>query len=411
MAMLDRMLDRTMGPFIESVSRAFPVLMLTGMRQVGKSTLLEMLRTRERKYVSLDDLRDRELARNDPALFIQRYEPPVVIDEIQYAPELFPYIKIYADTHAENGLFWLTGPQQFQLMKGIRESLAGRVAILDLLGFSCREMEGRAFSGGPFLPSMDLIKNVEERQSPQLLELYRRIWLGSFPRLIVHGGENREIFYKSYLQTYIERDIRNDLGVGSETEFYNFIRAVAVRSGNLLNYAALARDVNIDARTAKTWMSALERSGVVKLLEPYYNNITKRMIKTPKVYFMDTGLAAYLANMDTPAALEASYLTGSMLETYAFAEIMKSYRHNGREPDIFFFRDADQKEIDFVIEQNGTLYPIDVKKTATPSRADAKNFEALRRLKKPLGVGAVVCLRQTVAPLAENLVAVPVWEI
>jgi predicted AAA+ superfamily ATPase len=405
------MMDRTMGPFIESVSRTFPVLMLTGMRQVGKSTLLEMLRARERKFVSLDDLSDREIARTSPALFIQRYEPPVVIDEIQYAPELFPYIKIYVDTHRENGLFWLTGSQKFQLMKGVRESLAGRVAILDLLGFSCREMEGRPFTSVPFLPSMDSVKNLEEKPGPSLLELYRRIWLGSFPRLIVQGGENREIFYRSYLQTYLERDVRGDLGVGSEIKFYNFIRASAVRSGCLLNYAGLARDAGIDARTASAWMSTLERSGVVKLLEPYYNNITKRMVKTPKIYFMDTGLAAYLANMDTPEALEAGYLTGSLLETYVFVEIMKSYWHNGREPSIFFFRDADQKEIDFVIERNGTLYPIDVKKTGAPSRADAKNFSALRKLGKPVGPGAIVCLRRTAAPLAEDLLALPVWEL
>jgi predicted AAA+ superfamily ATPase len=404
-------LERTMRPFVESVSRAFPALMLTGMRQVGKSTLLEMLRTRERKYVSLDDLSDREIARSSPALFIQRYQPPVVIDEIQYAPELFPYIKIYVDTHRENGLFWLTGSQKFQLMKGVRESLAGRVAILDLLGFSCREIEGRPFTGDSFLPSMDSIKNVEDKPGLNLLEFYRRIWLGSFPRLIVQGGENREVFYRSYLQTYIERDVRDDLGVGNETKFYNFIRAAAVRSGCLLNYADLARDVGVDARTARSWMATLERSGVVKLLEPYYSNITKRMIKTPKVYFMDTGLAAYLASMDTPEALEAGYLTGSILETYAFAEIVKSYWHNGREPSVFFFRDADQKEIDFVIERNGTLYPIDVKKTAAPSRADAKNFSALRKLKKPVGTGAILCLSRTAVPLADDLLALPVWDL
>ena len=405
------MLERTMRPFVQSVSRTFPVLMLTGMRQVGKSTLLGMIRTRERKYVTLDDLSDREIARSSPALFIQRYQPPVMIDEIQYAPELFPYIKIYVDTHGENGLFWLTGSQKFQLMKGVRESLAGRVAILDLLGFSCREIEGRPFTGDPFLPSMDSIKNIEDKPALNLLELYRRIWLGSFPRLVVQGGENREVFYRSYLQTYIERDVRDDLGVGNETKFYNFIRAAAVRSGCLLNYADLARDVGIDARTAKAWMDTLQRSGVVKLLEPYYNNITKRMVKTPKVYFMDTGLAAYLAHMDTPEALEASYLTGSILETYAFAEIVKSYWHNGREPSIFFFRDADQKEIDFVIERNGILYPIDVKKTAAPSRADAKNFSALGKLKKPVGTGAILCLNRPAVPLAEDLLALPIGDL
>ena len=185
------MLERTMRPFVQSVSRTFPVLMLTGMRQVGKSTLLGMLRTRERKYVTLDDLSDREIARSSPALFIQRYQPPVMIDEIKYAPELFPYIKIYVDTHGENGLFWLTGSQKFQLMKGVRESLAGRVAILDLLGFSCREIERRPFTGDPFLPSMDSIKNIEDKPALNLLELYRRIWLWSFARLVVQGSENR----------------------------------------------------------------------------------------------------------------------------------------------------------------------------------------------------------------------------
>jgi len=404
------MINRTLSKTISEISDLFPVILLTGKRQVGKSTIFEMLKTDNRRYVTLDHYDDRELAKTNPSLFLQRYEPPVMIDEIQYAPELFPYIKIYVDKNRENGLFWLTGSQKFNLMQGIQESLAGRVAVLDMLGFSYKERQNRAFESVPFIPDVTrYIENSVQEEELLLMDLYKVIFNGSFPRLLLNEGKGRDIFFKSYLQTYIERDIKDFHGISNDLKFYNFVRAVAVRTGNLLNYADLSRDVEIDIRTAKTWLGLLERSGLVILLAPYYQNLTKRIIKTPKIYFLDTGLCAYLARMDSPETLEAGYLTGSILETFVFCELLKSYWHNALVPNIYFYRDDDQKEIDFLIEKNGTLYPIEVKKTATPTLKDAKNFDILKKLNKPIGNGAVICLRPSPLPLSENIIAVPAW--
>lgn len=404
------MVKRTLSYVINEVSELFPVILLTGMRQVGKSTLLEMLKTDNRKYVSLDNFDDRELAKTNPSLFLQRYEPPIIIDEIQYVPELFTFIKIHVDTNKQNGLFWLTGSQKFSLMEGVQESLAGRIAIMELLGFSYCETENRGKEVEPFLPNAKLLY-FDNQEDMNLKRVYQAIFDGSFPRMILNKGKGRDIFFKSYLQTYIERDVRDYHGITNNLKFYNFVRAVAVRTGNLLNYSDLSRDVDIDIRTAKSWLAVLERSGLVRLLYPYYNNITKRIIKTPKIYFMDTGLCAYLAGMDSPETLEAGYLTGAILETYAFIQIVMSYLHNGKEANIYFYRDDDQKEIDFVIEQNATLYPIEVKKTATPTIRDAKNFPILAKLEKPIGDGAVICLRNSPLPLSENVIAIPIFSL
>ncbi|GHV19892.1 ATPase [Planctomycetales bacterium] len=405
------MLKRTLTPLIRRISRNFPALLLTGMRQVGKSTLLKMAQTAGRRYVSLDHLDDRDLAQNQPALFVERYEPPVIIDEIQYAPQLFPYLKIYIDSHPEkNGLFWLTGSQKFSLMKGVQETLAGRVAILDLLGLSYREMTKKPYGGRPFLPAPALIKH---QASPlKLTELYKIIWQGSFPRLITHRGENWSTFYKSYWQTYIERDVRDALDLrGNEIKFHNFVRAVAARTGAMLNYAEIGRDAQIDQRTARAWLGALVRAGLVKIIEPYYRNPTTRLLKTPRAYFLDTGLCAYLTGMNSPETLEAGYLTGAILETYVLGEILKSYWHHGEDPNLYFYRDADQREIDFILEMNNTLYPLEVKKTATPTPDDARHFGILKNLPQPVGCGAVICLRASPLPLTENAVAIPAWTI
>ncbi|MDR1418736.1 MAG: ATP-binding protein [Endomicrobium sp.] len=404
------MLERTISGTIKENSKQFPILLLTGMRQIGKSTLFEMLKEPDRKYVSLDNFDDRDLAKNNPALFIQKYEPPVIIDEVQYAPELFTYIKIYVDSHKKDGNFWLTGSQKYELIKDIQESLAGRVAILDMLGLSYKEIIKKPYESKPFLPRMDMMSLKSKPK--KLMDIYKIIWEGSYPRLIVHNGKNRDTFYKSYLQSYIERDVRNALNIsGNELKFHNFIRAVAIRTGTLLNYADISKEIGIDQRTAKIWIRVLERSGIVKLLEPYYNNPTNSIIKTPKIYFLDTGLCSYLAKMNSPEILEAGYMDGRVLETYAFIEILKSYWHNGKEANIYFYRDKEQREIDFIIEDGGVIYPIEVKKTVVPSKNDIKNFYILEQFKLKIGTGVVICLRQSPLPLNGTVLALPVWEI
>jgi predicted AAA+ superfamily ATPase len=363
----------------------------------------------KRGYVSLDNMRYRKLAQTDPELFLQQNPPPVIIDEVQYAPELFPYIKIYADENrGHKGAFWLTGSQKYKLMQGVPESLAGRIGIIDLMGLSYREKIKKPFSGKPFLPSMN---NSNDGKKLTIQEMYKHIWEGSLPEAVLNKNLDRERFFSSYVQSYIERDVKDFYDVEKPIQFFDFLSVVAAQTGQLLNYSSIARDVRIDVKTAQSWMGILERSGLIYLLRPYSPNITKRIIKTPKMYFLDTGLCSYLTKWITPDNLMAGSMAGAILETYAVGEILKSYYHNGREPAMYLYRDADQKEIDIILEENGTLYPVEIKKTANPGLSDYKNFNILARLKKKVGLGAVICLQPQRIPLSREAVSIPVWEI
>lgn len=404
------MYQRTLASIIKEVNDNFPVLLVTGPRQVGKTTLLEMCAEGNRNYVTLDNLEARTLAQNDPGLFVQTHKPPLIIDEVQYAPNLFSYIKIIVDREKTNGLFWLTGSQKFHLMKGITESLAGRVAIIDLLGLSQAEIDERWESLTPFLPSPGWIDNAKRTiENPKTLtETYKRIWQGTFPRVVEATNSVRNLFYQSYIQTYIRRDVKDILSISDETLFYSFLGAVAARTGQLLNYADLARDTAIDNKTAKSWLSVLETSGLVYLLKPYHRNVTKRLVKSPKLYFLDTGLCTYLTKWPTPDSLEAGAMSGAILETYLFSEILKSYYHNGVEPYFYYYRDLDQKEVDLVIETGDSLYPVEFKKTATPSSTASKHFHLLEKLGKKVGHGAVFCFVEQDVVLSEDVTAIPV---
>lgn len=402
------MLNRTLATTIRSVSQNFPVLMLTGPRQVGKTTLLEMCSEGSRAYVTLDDMDMRQLAQQDPALFLQTWPAPVTIDEVQYAPQLFSAIKMAVDKDPRNGQFWLTGSQKFQLMQGLTESLAGRVAIFDLLGLSQAEQQGRAQQSRPFLPTTDWIAQARNTAQPQSLQsLYAQIWLGAYPRLQTQGAQSRDVFYRSYVQTYVQRDVRELLKVSDPLSFHRFLGVVAARTGQLLNYANLANEVDIDTKTAKAWLSVLEASGLVYLLQPYHRNLAKRMLKSPKLYFLDTGLAAYLTKWSSPEALEAGSMSGAILETWAVAEILKSYWHNGKEAPLYFYRDTEQKEIDLLIETDDVIYPVEIKKTATPSTQASKVFGAAEHLGKKVGSGVVLCLVPRDVPLSPSVTAIP----
>jgi len=390
-------------------ARQFPVLLLTGPRQVGKTTFLQHVCGKDRTYVTLDDPIARALARDDPGLFLGRFEPPLLIDEIQYAPGLLPYLKMAVDSEHKTGQFWLTGSQQFLAMQGISESLAGRVGILQMLGFSTAEKHRRGLTLPPFLPTPTaLAPRLRWARRTSLKSLYQDLWLGRYPALLSGRNRNRDLYYSSYIQTYLQRDVRDLTQVGNQIAYAKFIVACAARTGQLLNLSEIARDVGISVPTAKNWLSVLQASFQIYLLQPYSTNVTKRLIKTPKLYFLDTGLCSYLTEWSSPGTLEAGAMSGAIFETHVFTEILKSYWHRGRQPACFYYRDKDGREIDLLLEQNGTLYPIEIKKTTLPKKDAIQTFSALERLRPKVGAGAVICMTEHVFPLDKKNTALPV---
>ncbi len=403
---------RTMETFFQKAASQFPVMLVTGARQVGKTTFLRHMSDTGRTYVTLDDPSVLALARGDPALFLQRFPAPLLIDEIQYAPELLPYIKIRSDEARQPGLFWLTGSQQFHLMKGISESLAGRVGIVQLFGLSRRETAGRGAESKPFLPTPE---EISGRLGPDgivpLKRLYEIIWRGSFPAVALSEAMDRNLFYASYVQTYLQRDVRDLARVGDEMAFLRFLRAAAARSGQLLNTAELARDADVAPNTAKSWLSILEASGIVFFLEPWFSNATKRLVKAPKLYFLDTGLCSWLTEWNSPEALEAGAASGAILETWVVAEILKTWRHNGRRAPLYFYRDSDRREIDLLIVQDGIILPVEIKKTASPGKDSVRHFSVLEKLGTPVGPGGVICFAERSLPLTATTCSIPVGAI
>lgn len=403
---------RTLQEFIKKNSATLPVILVCGPRQVGKTTILKHLSEPGRTYVTLDDPNMALLANEEPALFLERFKPPLLIDEIQYAPKLLPYIKMEVDKHQRPGSFWLTGSQQFRMMQGVSESLAGRVGIINLQGFSLREMHGEAASDHPFLPTAKILEErLKTAKVLDLQQLYQVIWLGAFPALTATPGIDRDLFYSSYIQTYLQRDVRDLARVGDESAFLKFLRAAAARTGQLLNLSELARDVGISTPTAKSWISILETSGIIYLLEPYFTNVTKRLIKTPKLYFLDTGLVSYLTGWSSPEVLESGAMSGPILETFIFAEILKSYWHNGKQAPLFYYRDKDQKEIDLLIIQDNTVYPLEMKKTASPNQNAYSSMQVISNLNLNKGSGGVICLVNTLFPLTQEIQAIPVYTL
>jgi predicted AAA+ superfamily ATPase len=397
--------ERILSDALLNASQTFPVVLLTGPRQVGKTTLLEKCAALEEKrnYVTLDDPHERFLAKQDPRLFLQAHPPPVLIDEIQYAPELFPLLKMAVDTQKQPGLFWLTGSQQFHLMRNVAESLAGRVAILALQGFSQAEkFHGTA---APFVPQTSPPPPPSVLDLPQVYDIILR---GSFPALFANPATNTQLFYSSYLQTYLERDVRDLLKAGDEHRFVQFVKVAAGRTGQLLNYSDMANDAGISVNTAKSWLSVLETSGLVFFLQPWRNNLSKRLSKTPELYFYDTGLCAFLAGWETSKTLSTGSMSGAMFETYVVSEIIKSHLHNGRRPDAWFYRDKEKREIDLLLRHDGLLHPIEIKRTASPGKSDIRHFEVMEKLNEPIGKGALICLYEKPMPLTASVDIIPV---
>lgn len=404
-------ISRNLEKVVSEVTKEYPVVLVTGPRQVGKTTMLQkLMEGTNRSYVSLDDLNERNLAKTDPELFLQLHKPPVLIDEVQYAPELFTYIKIHVDQNHNPGDFWLTGSQVFKLMRGVQESLAGRVAVLSLTSLSQAEICGGQME--PFRIDLDgLLARSKERKQADTRDIFDRIFRGSMPAIVSGQNSNQQIFYSSYLTTYIERDVRELSDAIDSLKFLHFITAVAARCGQMLNVADIARDADINQKQAKDWLGILETLGIIFYLHPYSNNLLKRLVKTPKLYFYDTGLVCYLTKWSSAETLESGAMNGAILENYVVAEIRKTYLNSGKEPFMYYYRDKDAKEIDIVLEHDGVLNPIEIKKSSNPGPELTKVFALLDKSSTPRSKGAVICMKPELSAIDRENYIVPVWVI
>jgi len=400
---------RHMGKAVRKLARMFGAVLVTGARQVGKTTLLKDVASAA-NYVTLDDPIMLTTAKELSGTFFKDNPPPVFVDEIQYAANLFPQIKIILDRDKKKGQFFLSGSQQFHMMKNVGESLAGRLGILNLPGLSLRELHGLDFDE-PFIPTGDYYReHKKEAAAISYDDVWRTIQRGFMPELCANPDFDWKMFYGAYIKTYMERDVRDLTQVGDEVKFIRFITVAASCTGQLLNLASLARDVGISQPTAERWLSILVTSGLVYLLQPYHNNITRRTVKTPKMYFLDTGLAAYLTRWDTPDVLKNGAMAGAFFESFVISEIIKSYANKGiLDIPLYFYRDRDGNEIDLLISQGNTLYPVEIKKHADPGKSDVVKFDILDGISGVIrGQGGVVCLYDKLITLKDADMAIPV---
>ena len=413
-------IKRSVENKLEQLSKSFPIIMITGSRQVGKTTLLNNLQKQSKidiNYVSLDNLSVRALAKEEPELFLERFKAPLIIDEFQYAPDLLSYIKIIVDEkkqeHLENekvqsmGLYYLTGSQVFHTMKSVSESLAGRVGILELYPLSNREIENK--NEDFFLPIYESLENKEKTKRLDVDKVYEKILKGSYPELYSNPNIEPRDFFESYIKTYIERDIRELINVKDETKFLKFIESVAVRTGQELNINDISNSIEINNMTAQNWLSILVSTGLVYLLQPYSNNNISRIVKRPKLYFMDTGLACYLAGYMDSITLEKSAFNGAIFETYVITEIIKSFANAGLDSRkyLYYYRDNNGKEIDLLIIYNNTVYPLEIKKSFNPGKQAIKNFDVVNNFGLEIGNGGVICLAKDLFPLDKSNNLIP----
>jgi predicted AAA+ superfamily ATPase len=391
--------------------KRFKCVLVSGPRQVGKSTLIMNLKEETpRKYVTLDDLELREMAKKDPKGFLAIHKPPICIDEVQYAPELFPYIKIIVDRNQNPGDFILTGSQIFSLMKGVRESLTGRLGILNLQGFSLSETLG--LQNTPFLPNLETYLNRRPNKPLGVAAVFERVFNGQMPDVVVglHKGNPSE-FYSAYISTYLQKDI-NDITPGIDTlKFRRFLAACACRTAQILNVADIARDVQISVITANNWLNILETIGIIFYLHPYSNNLLKRTVKKPKLYFYDTGLVGYLCKWPSAETLMNGAQAGAIFETFAVSEIIKTYFNSGKEPFVYYYRNTDMQEVDLIIEQNAAIYPIEIKKALTANKSDARHFSVIKKACLPQGTGAIVMPREDFSAIDSETLLIPIGSI
>ena len=402
-------LSRTAEKEIPQLNANFKVLLVTGMRQVGKSTLLQHLTEGNRKYVSMDNFDDLDLAEQSPGAFFLQHPLPLFIDEIQRVPKLFRQLKFEVDKTNENGQVWLSGSQRFSLMQGVGDSLAGRVFELHLMPLSIYEREGKGKCQQPYFPGADRSPHLEQRS---LEELWEMIWQGAWPALINKNKKQREQYFEAFISTFLEKDVKTLGNVDKLREFRLFMRALALRTGQELRLNKLAELTGVTELTIRRWLSVAEASGLIYLLPPFSNNANKTLTKSPKIYFADTGLAAYLCKFSTSEEMRRDSNAGAFFETFVVTEILKSWRHNGHEPDLYFYRDAKkQTEIDLIIHENGLYHPVEIKMSSHPTTDMIKHFSELQSLGLSVGMGAVICNCPAPRYLAENVIAHSIWMI
>lgn len=401
------MIKRAITERILQLAECFPVVMVCGPRQVGKTTILKeicMKISEDIEYITFDDLQERYQAQDDPKSFLQRHSAPMLVDEFQYAPDILSYIKIDVDLHQKNGMYFLTGSQMFSMMRNAGESLAGRVGILDLYSFSYSEIIER--ENKVFLPELDL-KQYAGINQRNLMEIFEHIFRGSMPKVVTTPNLSAVDYYRGYVRTYIERDIRDMINAKYERKYLRFLSCMAARAGQEFIASELAKEVEVDNKTINNWVSILETTGIVYMMQPYFSNMLKRITKRHRIYFLDTGLVCYLNMFQDARAAESSSMSGALFENYVISEIIKSYVFAGLDPKmyLYYYRDSSQKEIDLLIQKNGKLYPVEIKKNTSPGQKAMKNFSVLEGME--VGAGAIICMTDIPAKLSDNVVTIP----
>lgn len=382
------------------MSSFFKAVLVTGARQVGKTTMLKhMAEKQSRTYVSMDNTMARTLAKSDPVLFFQTYKPPIIIDEIQKAPELLEQIKIMCDESEERGLFWLTGSQQYKMMKNIRETLAGRIGILELYSLSKNEVEGLNFTNELDFSLPCLLERQQITRKNDIVEVFEHIWRGGMPDALWADAEQRQEYFNSYIETYLMRDVAEEGGITDTVRFRKFLNACAALTAEQVNYKTLAEAAEISQPTAKEWLRLLQGLGIVYLLPPYANNELKRLAKTPKLYFCDTGLCAYLSMWLTRDTLMNGASSGHYFENHVVIELLKNFAYAPSKANLTYYRDSNAKEIDVFVEENGVIHPLEIKKSANPDRREVRKYELLDKAKPERGSGGIVCMCQEVIPI------------
>lgn len=397
-------LERTLERKFLHMSSFFKAVLVTGARQVGKTTMLNHLAAEQnRTYVSLDNTMARSLAQSDPILFFQTYKPPIIIDEIQKAPELFEQIKIMCDSTEERGLFWLTGSQQYKTMKNVRETLAGRIGILELYSLSKNEVEGLTFPNELDFSLPCLLTRQSFTKKNDIMEVFEHIWRGGMPDALSADSEQRQEYFNSYIETYLMRDVAEAGGITDTVRFRKFLNACAALTAEQVNYKTLADAAEISQPTAKEWLRLLQGLGIIYLLPPYANNELKRLVKTPKLYFCDTGLCAYLSMWLTKETLMNGAASGHYFENYVVIELLKNFAYAPSKVNLTYYRDSNAKEIDVLVEENGVLHPLEIKKSANPDRREIKKFALFEKAKLERGCGGIICMCEEVLPIdAQN---------